>query len=718
LTEAQDMAWRLRVAQRARAQKLRFAGGTAMQRRCVPAFEAVEVFFASGVRETAARTYRRLFGGTPARPTAEVFHVRQPVVIPPMVGSDGVSIVIPVRDQMALTHACLAAIAKHTPAGQYEVIVVDNASGHATRAMLERVAGIRVIRNRLNAGFVDACNDGARAAVGQFVLFLNNDTVVRPGWLDALSAAMAHDQRAGAVGAKLLYPDGRLQEAGGIIFRDGSGWNYGKGQDPEAPEYNYLREVDYCSGACLLVRRTLFETLGGFDRAYAPAYYEDADLCFRLRDHGYRVLYQPSAQVFHVEGATAGTDPGTGFKACQSRNRARLVERHSRALELQSPRGETPDLRSARDRNRGLRVLVVDHRVPQPDHDAGSVRMEAILRILIDLGCRVTFLPDDLARSEPYVAALQQRGVEVLYGPMLAAEFITCHASAFDVALLCRAPVAARYFDSLRAAAAWVPVIFDTVDLHYVRETRQATVDDSPLVASQAASTKIVELGLAKASDMVWVTSTHEEALLRQHDPATRVGVVPMIHEVRVVVPPFGKRRDLLFIGGFQHQPNEDAVIYFAGEIMPLIRLRLPGVRLVVVGSHVTERVQALAAQDIEVRGFVPDVVPVFDVSRLSVAPLRYGAGVKGKITQSLAWGVPVVTTPVGAEGMELRHGVHAMVAETPEAFAKCVHEVYTNEATWNRLSQGGREHVRTSMGYEAVRDTIKELLGSLRPAL
>jgi O-antigen biosynthesis protein len=341
--------------------------------------------------------------------------------------------------------------------------------------------------------------------------------------------------------------------------------------------------------------------------------------------------------------------------------------------------------------------------------------MEATLRILIDLGCRVTFLPDDLARLEPYVATLQQRGVEVLYGPLSVAEFISCHARTFDVAVRCRARVAARYFDSLRAAAAHLPLIFGTVDLHYLRESHQAAVDDSPLAASRAESTKRIELCFANASDMVWVTSTHEEALLRQHDPAIRVGIVPNIHEVRDDVPPFERRRDLLFIGGFQHQPNEDAVLYFTSEAMPLIRQLLPGVRLIVVGSHVTERVQALAAQDIEVRGFVPDVVPVFDASRLSVAPLCYGAGVKGKISQSLAWGVPVVTTPVGAEGMELRHGQHAMVAETPEAFAQSVHEVYTNEATWIRLSQSGREQARAEMGYEAIRDTIRALLDSLQ---
>ena len=707
LSETPHAGWRARGALRVRAWKVRLAQRGPGSRVWVPALEAVEVLLAHGPRETADRVSKRLLGADAA------LRVWPRVVVPPMIRPDGVSIVIPVRDQPALTHACLSAIADHTPAGQYEVVVVDNASGRVTRRMLRHVDGIRVVRKFHNAGFVDACNAGAKIATGQFVVFLNNDTVVCQGWLDALIVALAKYPGAGAVGAKLLYPDGRLQEAGGIIFSDGSGWNCGRGEDPDAPEYNYVREVDYCSGACLMVRRPLFEALGGFDRAYAPAYYEDADLSFRLREQGHSVLYQPAARVLHVEGATAGTDPTAGFKAFQTRNQAVFVERHRQALARQFPPGDPTNILFARDRNRGLRVLVVDHRVPQPDHDSGSVRMDAILRILRDLGCRITFWPDDLARTEPYVSELQQRGIEVVYGPLAAEAFISRRVASFDVAVLCRAFVAARYLEPLRASSPGLRIIFDTVDLHHLREGRRAAVEGDPSGVQEAERTKALELGIVEASDLVWVTSTYEADVLQRDAPGARVAIVPNIHQVRPDVPPFGTRRDILFIGGFQHQPNEDAVVYFAREIMPLVRARLPGVRLIVVGSHVTERVSALAGEDVEICGFVPDVEPVFDAVRLSVAPLRYGAGVKGKISQSLAMGVPVVTTPIGAEGMGLRHGQHAMIASDPETFAQAIVEVYTGEATWSRLSSAGRELLARAMGYETVRETVRRSLGA-----
>jgi glycosyltransferase involved in cell wall biosynthesis len=339
--------------------------------------------------------------------------------------------------------------------------------------------------------------------------------------------------------------------------------------------------------------------------------------------------------------------------------------------------------------------------------------MDAILRILRDLGCRITFWPDDLARTEPYVSDLQQRGIEVVYGPLAAEKFISRRVPSFHVAVLCRAFVAARYLELLRASSPGLRIIFDTVDLHHLREGRRAAVEGDPSGARQAELTKALELGVVEASDLVWVTSTYEADTLKRDAPGTRVAVVPNIHQVRREVPPYRNRRDILFIGGFQHQPNEDAVVYFAREIMPLVRARLPGVRLVVVGSHVTEPVRALAGEDVEVCGFVPDVEPVFDAVRLSVAPLRYGAGVKGKISQSLAMGVPVVTTPIGAEGMGLQHGQHAMIASDPETFAQAVVEVYTSEATWSRLSAAGRELLAGAMSHEAVRETVKVSLGA-----
>jgi GT2 family glycosyltransferase len=244
-----------------------------------------------------------------------------------------VSIIVPVHNQLEFTLRCLMAIAAHPSRASVEIVVCDDASQDGTARVLGPVAGIRYIRNAANLGFVLSCNRAAAEARGEFLLFLNNDTQVQEGWLDHMLALFDQDARAGLVGARLVFPDGRLQEAGGTVWRDGSAHNIGRYDDPAKLEFNRVREVDYCSGACLLIRASLFRQLGGFDARYAPAYYEDTDLAFRVRQAGRKVLYQPKAVVVHHEGASGGTDPGAGIEAQLAANRAKFIERWRKQLE-------------------------------------------------------------------------------------------------------------------------------------------------------------------------------------------------------------------------------------------------------------------------------------------------------------------------------------------------------------------------------------------------
>jgi GT2 family glycosyltransferase len=694
--------------------------GADWQRRFVPLLEFAEVWLTHGPKEVATRVWRRLGTRTLLPPAGYLPPVASSSVlprlaIPPLAASADVSIVIPVLDETAVTYNCLASIVAHAKAGSYEAIVIDNGSKAETRAMLASVAGLTCIWNDQNAGFVDACNQGARLASGRFILFLNNDAALLPGSLEAMLSTFNARPNAGAVGAKLIYPDGRLQEAGGVIWLDGTGLNYGKGSNPDAPEFSYVREVDYCSAACLLVEASLWKSLDGFDARYAPAYYEDTDLCFRIREMGSAVYYQPAARVVHLEGTTAGRDESAGFKRYQGRNRQRFSERHARALQTQCP----PDSRMlyrARDRRSGKRLLVVDDMVPHHDRNSGSVRAAAILKILTELGHAVTFLPDNLTETQPYTSALQQLGIEVLYGPMSGLGWVRDHVDQFDVVILCSALFAQKYLTAVNAARRRPLVIFDTVDLHYLREERQAALENSDTLRRRAARTREAELAVARASDCVWVTSTHEAALLAGIPDFPRVDIVPNIHASAASVPGFEGRQGLLFIGGFRHPPNEDAIIYFVSEVLPLIVEKLPGVQLHIVGSDVPAAVQALACPSVVIDGFVRDVVPLFDSCRLSVAPLRYGAGMKGKVSQSLALGLPVVTTPVGAEGMQLRHREHVLIGATPREFAKHVVELYEDKRLWDHLSQNGRELAAQTMSYAIVREKIRDVLANVSP--
>jgi GT2 family glycosyltransferase len=240
---------------------------------------------------------------------------------------------------------------------------VDDASGDETRAGLKRWAKLykrlKVVRNRRNSGFITSCNRGAKAATGEVLIFLNDDTLPQRGWLPPLLQIFDNHSNAGVVGGKLVYPDGRLQEAGGVVFSDCTGANFGKfDPDINAPVYNYVRQVDYCSGALLATKRSLFLELGGFDTYFQPAYYEDADYCFKLRDKGYRVYYQPESTVIHLEGATSGTDLSRGIKQYQAVNRAKFARRWGEQLKRQPNPPDRFDLATwhalaVRDRREG-----------------------------------------------------------------------------------------------------------------------------------------------------------------------------------------------------------------------------------------------------------------------------------------------------------------------------------------------------------------------------
>jgi len=297
---------------------------------------SLEVIRREGWRSFLRKAKRRLTAGRYATRAAQGEMVEQivPLTFPRPHGPLA-AIVIPVFNNSLYTFNCLLSVLRNTEDVPYEVIVVDDASTDDTQSMLAKIDNVRVETNPRNMGFVQTCNSGARRATGKYVVFLNNDTQVHRGWLSALVRVAENDSSVGMVGAKLLFPDGRLQEAGGIIWRDASAWNYGRLDDPTKPEYNYAREVDYCSAACLLVRRDLFERIGGFDLLFAPAYYEDTDLAFAARKMGYRVVYQPDAVVTHFEGVTAGTDTSTGTKRFQEVNRQKFREKWRDVLETQ-----------------------------------------------------------------------------------------------------------------------------------------------------------------------------------------------------------------------------------------------------------------------------------------------------------------------------------------------------------------------------------------------
>ncbi|HEY5766869.1 MAG TPA: glycosyltransferase, partial [Candidatus Udaeobacter sp.] len=634
-----------------------------------------------------------------------------------------VSIIIPVFNQLEYTHACLASLQAVQEQPRFEVIVVDDCSTDDTPEVITQIPGVVYLRNDSNSGFIASCNTGAKAARGKYLVFLNNDTLVKAGWLTALLDTFKEERRAGIVGSKLLYPDGRLQEAGGIIWQDASGWNYGKSDDPGKPEYNYLRDVDYCSAAALMIPKALFESVGRFDSRYAPGYYEDTDLAFKVRQAGYRVLYQPLSEVVHYEGATGGTDISTGAKKHQEINRSTFAEVWSDELAQRPANGDVTFLQRPRTQS-GKNILVIDHHLPMPDRDSGSLRMFQILKILHRLGHRVTFLPDNLADMPPYTCELQKRGIQVVHHPYVkrVRDYLISHGPMFDVVVLSRCDFARKHIADVRLHAPQSRIIFDTVDLHFLREQREAQLTQDPDVRRKAQERQLLEDSLIKEADETWVVSPIEQQMLQENWPHKSIQLVSNIVDVTGPVTPFALRRDWLFIGGFQHRPNIDAVLFFVEEIYPLVRDRLPDTKFYIIGDKAPPEIVALAADRIIVAGLQRDARSFFDSVRLSVAPLRFGAGIKGKINQSMAFGVPVVATSIAVEGMNLADHEHVLVADEPQDFARALIELYESEELWKRLSQNGISKTQELYSTDAAREKLEFLfsdrhLRSLEPA-
>jgi GT2 family glycosyltransferase/glycosyltransferase involved in cell wall biosynthesis len=622
-----------------------------------------------------------------------------------------VSIIIPVFNQLSYTLKCIKSILDLPTDNHYEIIVVDDCSNDETRYVLSELKAIRYLRRRVNEGFIHCCNMGAAQAQGRYLLFLNNDTVALPGWLDELVATFSSFEDVGLVGAKLLYPDGTLQEAGCIVWSDGSIWNFGRCDTPLKPEYNYAREVDYCSGACVMIPRELYEELGGFDVTYTPAYYEDTDLALKVRELGKKVIYQPLSMLIHFEGASCGTDVTAGVKSYQTKNAKRFYDRWRGALSSHGEPGCRPEIE--KDRGIKRRALFVDRWVPTPDRDSGSITAVQFIRTLQMLGFKVTFIPWDLLQLPSYSRGLQRQGVECVYYPYVrnVKAYLKQCGDLFDLVVVCRHYIAAEYLEAIRSYCPKSKVVFHTVDLHYLREEREEEHCGSSGAARNVEETKRSEFGAIANSDCAVVVSYEEKQILEREGMAGRVVVFPYMYECVGTRVPFDRREGLIFLGSYQHPPNRNAVEWFHSEIFPLVKENIPGLNFYVVGSGLTPEMRRLASDDVILSGYVKDLQPMLDSRRIMVAPLRYGAGIKGKLVIGLSHGLPCVVSPIAAEGMGLIDGLEVLIADTPESFRNAIVRLYNDRDLWLRLSTNGMAFVKEHYSIQAGLGYTKEIL-------
>jgi GT2 family glycosyltransferase/glycosyltransferase involved in cell wall biosynthesis len=626
-----------------------------------------------------------------------------------------VSVIIPTFNHIKDVVACLETIAIAADQVTHEVIVVDDCSSPSESALLAKIPGVRYIRHDSNTGFSGSCTTGIEASHSEFVFLLNNDTEVFPGWLDSPVAEMDLHPKTGVVGSMILRCNMRLQEAGGIIWSDGTGAHYGSNDNPMEYKYRFRREVDYCSGASLLIRSELWEEVGGFDEELSPAYYEDTDFCFSSRKHGYGVVYQPNSLIVHREGSSNGLE-SFGLKRRQHENRHFFAEKWHSELTKLSKGLDVSDSqkRYSREISSGdRRIVVVDYFELTPDQDSGSLRMSRIVEEFVSMGFKVHFVSLTGGKSSRWADAACNLGVEVLHGAIELQTTLQALNKKLDFVFISRPEVFASVIDKVLLFAPEIPIIYDMVDAHGLRMHRKSVFTASTHDTEKARYFEAIEKRAARSSDVVVAVSQSDLDHLRKvSNFVTKSLIIPNVHiKPSASQSEFSQREGILFVGGFQHDPNVDAAKFLVNEVMPKVKAIMGEVQVFLVGSKPTREVLELSSRNVTVTGWVDDLRPVYDKARIFVAPLRYGAGVKGKIGESLSFGLPTITTSIGVEGMDVEHGVDLFIAETADEIANRICEIYNNEELLASIAKNGSEKIETLFGKASLRKRLQELV-------
>lgn len=627
------------------------------------------------------------------------------------------SVIIPVYNNVLDTLLCILSVLENAGDRSFEILVADDGSNDGTGRLVPQIGGnvIHFLQSK-NLGFLKNCNTSVKQCCGRYVVLLNNDTLVLPGWLDALLAPFDRDGKVGLSGSKLINWDGTLQEAGGIFWDDGSAWNFGRGCDPKAFAFNYVKDVDYCSGASIALPRQLWDQLNGFDESYLPAYCEDSDLAFRVREAGYRSIYTPFSEVVHHEGRTHGRDVSIGIKSYQVANQAKLVKRWGPTLRDENYPNGINVLR-ARDRSRGKKhALIVDHYIPQWDKDAGSRTILQFIQSMLALDWQVTFWPDNLHYDATYGRPLQEMGVEVISNSGLDAgfeSFCRDRADLYDVVLLSRPHVAVNYIDTIRTHMT-SRVYYYGHDIHF---RRMQNMFDLALAGAPSHAEiermQALELKVCSQSDLILYPSLEEaEVISALVAPNVICRAIPAycfsqseLDQAAAQIGPRAQRSgpyELLFIGGFSHSPNIDGIVWFVEEVLPLLRGQLD-LHLSIVGSNPTQKIYNLAATDVTVLGFVSDqyLLELYAQADLVVAPLRFGAGVKGKVVEAIARGLPVITTDVGAQGLESIQQ-HLFIGNSATEFSEAIKRASDREQA-AQAAQAALDSVRQEFSQASI---------------
>lgn len=604
------------------------------------------------------------------------------------------SIIISLNAPWEYTYFCLKNLSDNAPATPYEIIVVSNDKKQA-KELAAYCRGIKV-----------ADGDSLRSKIcGSLVYFMSNDTmIISTGWFKTLAARLQACANVGVVGSKVIDENNLIVEAGCIVWHSGVVEPMGKGQYSLSSEHNYVKEVDAFSIPVFLTRKEVLECYG---RVFIRTADDMIDFCLWNRSQNNTIIYQPKSVVVKFNPPIVDND--NNF----------VVKEKWKPL-LKNSGFEYGEYFHARDRSNSKKtIVVVDHYVPHYDQDAGSRVTWFYIKLFLKMGLKVIFVGDNYFRHQPYTDELELLGVEVLAGDGWnidrCKKWIKNNAKYISYVYLNRPHIAIKYIDFLRKETT-AKLIYFGHDLHFIREQRQYEIEGREELLKSSERWKKIESELFSKADVIYTPGDYEKGIVKTLFPEKPIRAIPIyIYDKTQLnamkIPPAEKRKDMIFVGGFNHQPNEDGVLWFVKEVWPLIIKEIPGAKLYVIGSNPTEKVNKLANSQIIVTGFVSDeeLGSLYNGARVFVAPLRYGAGVKGKIIEAMSYGVPIITTPIGAEGLPRVNSVLTIArADDPELFAAKTLALMRDDVNWRERSETERRYIYERFSVEEAQKIIE----------
>ncbi len=629
-----------------------------------------------------------------------------------------VSIVVPVYNQWKHTVKCLYSVLRNTSGATYEIIVADDNSSDNTRKINKYIKNITCVRNKSNLGFLRNCNNAVRHCSGKYIVFLNNDTIPQKGWLRPFVEMMEKDPSVGGVGAKLIFPDGTMQEAGSIIWNDGSSMGYGRGDDPDKPEYSFVREVDFCSGAAIMYRREEFIFLGCFDERYAPAYYEETDFSMTLRKNGYKLMFLPQSIVIHTEFASSGVSEGIEL---QKRNQKLLREKWKNELNSHYPYSEQ-NIINARIRSRKRRILIVDDIVPDTSQGAGFPRASVILECL-NKDMLITYYQTNPSTdiAPGFLDELQGKGVELLETNCLnkaehLKNLLSSRKGYYDVIWVSRERNMNMFNKIPRNIYKGTKIVYDAEVIVACRNIIFRKLFGERISSTEEEELIFKEVSSAAKADAVITVSKHEEDIFQKYGCGK---TCVLGHAVDVVpsVTPFESRGGLLFVGRIHESadnPNYDSMIFFINNVFGKILEIIPNLELHIVGICDSPALLKMNHENIVIHGCVPDTKPFYEKHKIFIAPTRIAAGIPLKLLEAASNGVPIVATSLLAGQFDWKNNSELLTADTPEEFVREITRLYNDEAFWEQLRNNAIDRVRKDFSKKTFNDTLREMMSNL----